>query len=151
MSREDGYKNLVPLSQRTPEEQRSFHEKGGRQSGKIRRKKRDAAQYVKMMSEAAVTDETISTQLKAMGLEESDHTYGATIAAQLIRRALKGDLQAARLYFDICEKAEQKAQLEKERKKSEKFAEAHTPADELSKALFEMSEGGENATGSEAT
>lgn len=38
-----------------------------------------------------------------------------------------------------------------ERTQEEAFAQGETPADELSKALFEISEGGENATGSETT
>lgn len=38
-----------------------------------------------------------------------------------------------------------------EKTQEEAFAQGETPADELSKALFEISEGGENATGSETT
>lgn len=38
-----------------------------------------------------------------------------------------------------------------EKTQEEAFAQGDTPADELSKALFEISDGGENATGSETT
>ena len=46
--REDGYKNLVPLDQRTKDEQRTIQEKGGIASGVARRRKRsmkEAADY----------------------------------------------------------------------------------------------------------
>lgn len=48
MPREDGYKNLVPLDQRTKDEQRTIQEKGGIASGVARRRKRsmrEAADY----------------------------------------------------------------------------------------------------------
>ena len=40
MAREDGYKNLVPMDQRSKEEARMLGEKGGIASGAARRRKR---------------------------------------------------------------------------------------------------------------
>ena len=42
-------KNLIPMNERTKEEQREIARKGGRESGKVRRRKRtmkDAAQLI---------------------------------------------------------------------------------------------------------
>lgn len=48
MSREDGYKNLVPMDQRSKDEARSLGQQGGIASGAARRRKRsmrEAADY----------------------------------------------------------------------------------------------------------
>ena len=57
MPREDGYKNLVPNEERTPDELRSITQKGGIASGKARRRKRsmkEAADYYLSLPEMAV-------------------------------------------------------------------------------------------------
>ena len=77
MSREDGYKNLVPMDQRSKDEARSLGQQGGIASGAARRRKRsmrEAADYylslpetdrrrVNAMLRDAIDPEDIDNQL----------------------------------------------------------------------------------------
>nr|DAE42277.1 MAG TPA: hypothetical protein [Caudoviricetes sp.]DAV74599.1 MAG TPA: hypothetical protein [Caudoviricetes sp.] len=71
------------------------------------------------------------------GEKDEEITNNAMIVMGVYMSAASGDMKAV-------EKWEEWTQ-------EEAFAQGDTPADELSKALFEISDGGENATGSETT
>nr|DAR62061.1 MAG TPA: hypothetical protein [Caudoviricetes sp.] len=71
------------------------------------------------------------------GSSDDEITNNSMIVMGVYMSAASGDMKAV-------EKWEEWTQ-------EESFAQGDTPVDELSKALFEISEGGENATGSEAT
>ena len=49
--------NLIPNSERTPEELQEMGRKGGIKSGEVRRKKRDMRKMMRMMLDALVENE----------------------------------------------------------------------------------------------
>ena len=65
------YPNLIPNSERSPEELQEMGRKGGIKSGEVRRKKRDQEKTVKMMHQILVE----SPEFKAR-MEELKRTFG---------------------------------------------------------------------------
>ena len=104
----DGHENLIPMNQRTVEEQREITRKGGIASGEARRKKRDIAEIARAVLELQVTD-------------VADYDYGAvplnsmTVADVLFavhaNKAMKGDTQAAKLVLDATKNDKQQTML----------------------------------------
>lgn len=99
--REDGYKNLVPLDQRTKDEQRTIQEKGGIASGVARRRKRsmrEAADYYLALPE---TDRrSVNALLRdAVGPEDIDNQMA--VIKGITARAKKGDPQAANVLLKM--------------------------------------------------
>ena len=65
-------KDLIPLNQRTKDEQKKICSKGGKKSGKVRREQKTYRDMAKAMLSATITDENILNELKAYGLNETD-------------------------------------------------------------------------------
>ena len=65
-------KDLIPLNQRTKEEQKKICSKGGKKSGEVRRDQKTYRDMAKAMLSATITDENILNELKAYGLSETD-------------------------------------------------------------------------------
>lgn len=112
--------------------------KGGIASGAARRAP-SLSSIAKKIAAAPITNKKNKKQiLEVMGGEKDEEiTNNALIVMGVYMSAASGDMKAV-------EKWEEWTQ-------EEAFANGDTPADELSKALFEIGEGKENATESEAT
>lgn len=133
MPREDGYKNLVPNEERTPDELRSITQKGGIASGVARRRKRsmrEAADYYLALPE---TDRRSVNALLRDAVDPEDIDNQMAVIKGITARAKKGDPQAANVLLKML--GEDKPQNETVKLEEE------TPVDDLSKALFELSEG----------
>ena len=65
-------KDLIPLNQRTKEEQKKICSKGGKKSGEVRREQKTYRDMAKAMLSATITDENILNELQAYGLSETD-------------------------------------------------------------------------------
>ncbi len=65
-------KDLIPLNQRTKEEQKKICSKGGKKSGEVRREQKTYRDMAKAMLSATITDGNILNELKAYGLSETD-------------------------------------------------------------------------------
>lgn len=95
MPREDGYKNLVPLDQRTKDEQRTIQEKGGIASGVARRRKRsmkEAADYYLSLPE---TDRRRVNALLRDEVEPEDVDNQMSVVMGMAEAAKRGDARAA--------------------------------------------------------
>lgn len=93
--REDGYKNLVPLDQRTKDEQRTIQEKGGIASGVARRRKRsmrEAADYYLALPE---TDRRRVNALLRDEVEPEDVDNQMSVVMGMAEAAKRGDARAA--------------------------------------------------------
>ena len=65
-------KDLIPLNQRTKDEQKKICSKGGKKSGEVRREQKTYREMAKAMLSATITDEDILNELQAYGLSETD-------------------------------------------------------------------------------
>lgn len=93
--REDGYKNLVPLDQRTKDEQRTIQEKGGIASGVARRRKRsmkEAADYYLSLPE---TDRRRVNALLRDEVDPEDVDNQMSVVMGMAEAAKRGDARAA--------------------------------------------------------
>lgn len=95
MPREDGYKNLVPNEERTPDELRSITQKGGIASGVARRRKRsmrEAADYYLALPE---TDRRRVNALLRDEVEPEDVDNQMSVVMGMAEAAKRGDARAA--------------------------------------------------------
>ncbi|MCF2583630.1 hypothetical protein [Mitsuokella multacida] len=111
-----GRKNLIPFSERTEEEQRDIRSKGGKASGKARRKKkflRDMLYTALMMRLKDLPDKLSKDARQQLGFKEGD-TVGDAIIGRLIERAMGGDMRAIRFIFDTMGESTDVLQREQE-------------------------------------
>ena len=110
-----GRKNLIPFSERTEEEQRDIRSKGGKASGKARRKKkflRDML-YTALMMRLKDLPDKLSKDARQLGFKEGD-TVSDAIIGRLIERAMGGDMRAIRFIFDTMGESTDVLQREQE-------------------------------------
>ena len=84
-------KNLIPNSERTPEELRAMTRKGGINSGKARRKKANLKKAFEAILEADVKSDKVKRQLEKMGFEATNEM---ALAMVMMQKAMKGDVRA---------------------------------------------------------
>lgn len=83
--------NLKPFNERTEDEQRKIASKGGKASGKARRKKADLKNAMETLLTLDVTDKNIKKQLEDMGMDGSNE---ALLAFATFQQAVKGNQKA---------------------------------------------------------
>lgn len=106
--------NLIPNSQRTPEELREITRKGGIASGKARREKRDRKLRAQAALDALVNDpETLEKLEKAGIVIDGINFEEAMDARQALKAAREGDTQAYKaLKEEAYGKVDAKTELE---------------------------------------
>lgn len=93
--------NLIPNSERSPEELRRITSAGGRASGVSRRRKRDLREAAELYFSLPVTDKRQLAKLSKAGVEADDADNQMAIVAGLAMKAMRGDAKAAKLLFDL--------------------------------------------------
>ena len=88
-------KNLIPNSQRTPEELRAMTRKGGIASGIARRKKKETAELINIMLSSKLNDKN-KKAVKSISeeLEDDDLTVNSLMVAGQIKSAINGNVKA---------------------------------------------------------
>ena len=106
--------NLIPNSQRTPEELREITRKGGIASGKARREKKRRGEVLKEIMNTKVTDPKMLAFLEKMGIHKNDPTYEDLVNARAtMNTALKGNMQdLQRANDEMYGKQDTRTQLE---------------------------------------
>lgn len=142
--------NLIPLSERTKDEQRKIQKKGGIASGKVRREKADLKKKVNQILEMDVFSPQLKEALEEKGLSATNQTAIATV---LLQKALKGDIRAIELLAkmngnegtkDNLDKKEQKERIKAmqlENKKREQALEGGVASEDIMGEYFEKLEG----------
>ena len=101
MPREDGYKNLVPMDQRSEDEARSLGQQGGIASGKARRRKRsmrEAADYYLALPE---TDRRRVNALLRDEVDPEDVDNQMSVVMGMAEAAKRGDARAANVLLKM--------------------------------------------------
>ena len=91
--------NLVSLGDRTTEEQREIARQGGKASGRSRRRKRQFRDELEMLLQ--LTDKGKDGQPIINPLTGRKQTVQQSITMQLLLKARKGDVKAAKLIFEV--------------------------------------------------
>ena len=105
---------LIPLNERTKEEQRRIASEGGKASGVARRQRKAIKETVEMILGLPVMDRKEWNALAKMGLDPEEITQQAALAMAIIQNAKKrgspGDLETlAKLLGEGVGKAHQEA------------------------------------------
>ena len=142
--------NLIPLNERTKDEQREIQRKGGIASGKARREKADLKKKVNQILEMDVFSPQLKEALEEKGLNATNQTAIATV---LLQKALKGDMRAIELLAkmngnegtkDSLDKKEQKERvkaMQLENKKREQQLEGGMASEDIMADYFDKLEG----------
>ena len=101
MPREDGYKNLVPLNERTKEEQRSIQQDGGKASGVSRRRKRSLKEATDLYLSLPVSDRKMWNKISRRGVDPDDIDNQMAMIIGLTMAATAGDAKAAKVIVDL--------------------------------------------------
>lgn len=101
MPREDGYKNLVPLNERTKEEQRSIQQDGGKASGVSRRRKKSLKEAADLYLSLPVSDRRIWNKIARRGVDPEDIDNQMAMIIGLAMAATAGDAKAAKVIVDL--------------------------------------------------
>ena len=104
MEKEKKYnvENLIPNSQRTPNELREMRKNGGIKSGEARRAKKTVRECLKLYSELNVEAPEIKVALKKSGITNPEEmTYSMAMALQFMTAAMRGNSQMARLVMEM--------------------------------------------------
>lgn len=144
------HENLIPLNERTKEEQRKIQKKGGVASGKARRKKADLKKAINLILSSTVSNEQLGSILRGLGYEDTNEMAIGFITLQ---KALKGDMRAIELLAkmngnegtkDSLDKKEQKERvkaMQLENKKREQALEGGVASEDIMGEYFEKLEG----------
>lgn len=102
--------NLIPFDRRTENELREMAQKGGRNSGASRRRKRDIKQKMKLLLSLPAADND-KEQLAAMGIDTDDMDNEMVLVKALFLSAAEGDVKAFDRIMDILGKTVQREEL----------------------------------------
>lgn len=97
MPKSDGYKNLIPVTERTKEEARAISVKGGVASGESRRRRKNTQEIVRMILDREITEAEGAERLEALGLPT---TWSTKAHVAVMQRAEAGDVEAMRYLRD---------------------------------------------------
>lgn len=86
--------NLIPNSQRTPEELRKMTQNGGKKSGEVRRKKKLLKERMKALLELSATDSEAYDNALLMGVDNKDIDNEMLLVIALFEKAKSGDVKA---------------------------------------------------------
>ena len=91
--------NLIPMNERTKDEQREIASKGGKASGAARRRKRTMREAAQLILQATAGAEQAAL-LQKYGIPERDCTNLMLIMAKAVQLATDGNLKAAEFIRD---------------------------------------------------
>lgn len=138
-----GHENLIPMSQRTKDEQREITSKGGVASGKSRRRKRDLKQKMKLLLSLPASDDD-RADLEDMGVDPEDMDNEMVLVKALFARAAGGDTRAFDRIMDILGKSVAREDLELRKQEAKRRASTGEDTGQMRKAK-ELLEGVDSA------
>ena len=93
--------NLIPNSERSPNEVRENGRKGGINSGVARRRKKSLKEAADLFLSLPVSDTKSRNKIAKQGVDPEDIDNQMAIIVGLSMKAAKGDSKAAKVLFDL--------------------------------------------------
>lgn len=97
-------KNIIPNSERTPEERREIAAAGGRASGESRRRKKSLREAAELYLSLPVANRRAWNKISAEGVDPDDIDNQMAMIIGLTQKAVKGDAKAAKIIVDLLDK-----------------------------------------------
>ena len=95
--------NLIPNSERSPEELREMAANGGRASGVSRRRKRSLREAADLYLSLPVANKKAWNKISAEGVDPDDIDNQMAMIIGLTQKAIKGDAKAAKIIVDLLD------------------------------------------------
>ena len=89
-----GHDNLIPLPQRTKEEQRRIAVEGGKASGEARRKRKALKESMNALLELPIVGNGIIEKMAELGIKTEDMDNSQLVVVALFQQACSGDVPA---------------------------------------------------------
>ena len=86
--------NLIPMSERTKDEQRKIATMGGIASGESRRLKKTMKEQAELLLSLSNNNPELLKQMKGLGIDKEDRTNQMAIIIAMYLKAAQGDVQA---------------------------------------------------------
>ena len=116
-----GQENLIPLNERTKEEQREIARMGGIASGETRRQKKLMKEQMEYLLSLPVVDEEAKEELENSGIDPDEMNNQMLLIVALYKKALTGDVQAFNTLRDtIGEKPKEAIEISRDTEEVEK-------------------------------
>ena len=109
-------KNLIPNSERTPEERKRIAAAGGRASGVSRRRKKSLKTTMRVILDLPVTGAEDWNELANAGIDQDDYNNQTLMLLGLFRAAVNGNVKAVREIRSILQEQTETPLEAKERK-----------------------------------
>lgn len=93
--------NIIPNSERTPEERREIARAGGIASGAARRRKRSLKQAADLYLSLPVTDRRVWNKIARDGVDPEDIDNQMAMIVGLTEAAVQGDARCAKVLVDL--------------------------------------------------
>lgn len=136
-----GHDNLIPLNERTKDEQRKIQKKGGIASGKARRKKANLKRTMEELLKMDLPDSKLKQQLVAIGIDPSMEQ--GLVLSVLLKAINKGNHQA----FETIQKTiQQTTTLQDRQEQKARIAKLQAETEKIKKEEEEQSSAGLNLT-----
>lgn len=97
MPSSEGYKNLIPLNERTKEARREICSQGGKASAVANRRRKNTQEIVRLILDREITVEEGADRLEALGLPT---TWSTKAHVAVMQKAQNGDVEAMRYLRD---------------------------------------------------
>lgn len=93
--------NLIPNSERTPEQRREMARNGGRASGVARRRKKSLREAADLYLSLPVASQKHWNEISKQGVDPEDIDNQMAMIVGLTQAAMKGDAKAAKIIVDL--------------------------------------------------
>jgi hypothetical protein len=90
MAQED----LIPLNERTKEEQKEITSMGGKKSVEVRRKRKALKEQIEILLSLPIKNEQVKKKLKDLGLDTGNIDNQMAMIVAMWNKAIKGDVSA---------------------------------------------------------
>lgn len=121
-------KDLIPLNQRTKEEQKRIASAGGKASVKSRRQKKTMREAAQLILGLKVSDKN-KEKLRSLGIKDKDAVNQTMMLIAIFQKSLKGDVRAAEFMRDTAGENPQVARPQSE-----------SEDDPLTKSIYETAD-----------
>ena len=91
--------NLIPMSERTKDEQRNITRMGGIQSGVTRRRQKEIKDLLNTIDNTVISGDQMETYQQVLAIDNP--TYRDAVIATIYLKALSGDMRAVELYLKL--------------------------------------------------
>lgn len=133
-----GHENLIPMNQRTEDEQRKIAQMGGKASGAVRKKRADMKKEARALLDIPVNHphsvnqagkkygKPLSAECMKSLADVSGNNYSAGVGVllALLQSAIHGDVRAAKFLFTIAGAFDKKQQSTEEQQTDDGFLDA---------------------------